>query len=67
MVRTSGKRGDLRGLEDQKGTRPVLLLPTQAPEGLLGPPRPSPALRILGIMGGRESGRQSRGEMGGRP
>lgn len=57
MVRTSGKRGDLRELEDQKGMGPVLPLPTQAPGGLLGPPRPSPALCILG-----DNGRQGEGE-----
>lgn len=57
MVRISGKRGDLRGLKDQKEMGPVLLLPTQAPGGLLGPPRPSPVLCILG-----DKGRQGEGE-----
>lgn len=71
VVRRSAKRG-ISGDGDQKGTGPVLLLPAQAPGGLLGqslnpsPPRPSPPRGSWGITGGG-GGRKSRGETDGSP
>lgn len=51
------KEGGSQGAGGPEGDEARLLLPTQAPEGLLGPPRPSPALQILG-----DNGRQGEWE-----
>lgn len=62
VVRRSAKRG-ISGDGDQKGTGPVLLLPAQAPGGLLGPepePQSPEALSPSRILGdnGRRGGRK---------